>query len=470
MPNLTWSAAVEVLREHVEQLKDSWEAVEFRLLLEQGENDRTTTIGAYFEPTIEPLPGDLRIAFESPLLVQGRMSVIQFLALANSWRGGRAYRFGAYEFTPPNVSSVTWDQDIPAGNLFNRLINPLPTTDTEYRFHRLTGGSGSVDTKTRDQLSRVAGSMGTSPYHLLEQYMGMSWDATTNYLTAVLPIPATMLLPRADPANSKLHVCMRYRRPFQAKDFWVRVSAGIWRSSLPTVSLADEGPDIQGWYQACTPVDVSKDNAVLNVWAGRINSTQLYDWHVLHRQETPAAQEPTTRTFLAAWNRLATRRPAALLGDPAKAATGRMAANVGVAAELLVLHGLAGLGYPTFYGPSPFETSGLDIMAFDAASGTAFAISVTVTEAIGDKIGKLMLLRKELEAAVGKEWHLSLAVVTIQPRDGLVAARLKEANDDNVNVLTGEDLQPLMDESPDLRPFEQALHRRRQVYPSAPGL
>jgi hypothetical protein len=165
---------------------------------------------------------------------------------------------------------------------------------------------------------------------------------------------------------------------------------------------------------------------------------------------------------------LATRRPADLLSDPTKAATGRAAGNVGVAAELLLLHGLAALGYPTFYGPSPFETSGVDIMAFDAFTATAFAISVTVTEAIADKIGKLVLLREELQAAVGGSWRLTLVVVTIQAKAALVPARLKEASDSNVTVLTGEDLKVLMDDSPDVRPFGQALHRVVWSIPAVP--
>jgi hypothetical protein len=121
-----------------------------------------------------------------------------------------------------------------------------------------------------------------------------------------------------------------------------------------------------------------------------------------------------------------------LLSDPAKAVSGRGDANVGVAAELLVLHGLAGLGYPTFYGPNPFETSGVDIMAFDSLTRTAFAISVTVTDAIGDKISKLVLLRNELQAAVGDDWRLALVVATIQPEAGLITSRLKEAADADV--------------------------------------
>jgi hypothetical protein len=109
-------------------------------------------------------------------------------------------------------------------------------------------------------------------------------------------------------------------------------------------------------------------------------------------------------------------------------------------------------------------------MAFDLSTETAFAISVTVTEAIADKIGKLVLLREELEFAVGAGWRLTQVVVTIQARAALVPARLKEASDANVTVLTGEDLKVLMDESPDLRPFEQALHRGREVYPTGPSV
>jgi len=468
MANLPWAEALEALESEVGRLRDAWEAVEFRLLM--GSTNPPVTEGAYFEPTVEPLPGDLRVAFDIPLLLQGRMTAIQFLALLQKWTGGQAFSFGGYDFVAPEITgTLSWDKDVPSTHLFNRPLNPLPPTDTEYRFHRLTGGGGTPNTTVRDQINTIAYSMGTTPYSLLEKYMGMGWDGSIKNFSAVVPIPATMLQPLRQ-ADSQVQVCMRYRRPFQTTDFWVRASPEVWRSSLPKVSVLDESPDGAGWYRACATVDVPTDKSDLNVWAGRADSIQLYDWHVLSRIETPATTEATTRTFLASWNRLATRRPSALLSDPTKAATGRGPANVAAAAELLLLNGLAALGYPTFYGPSPFETSGVDIMAFDATTKTAFAISVTVTEAIADKIGKLVMLRKELDVEVGEDWHLSLVVVTIQPRGALVAARLKEANDDNVNVLTGEDLQPLMDESPDLRPFEQALHRHRQFYPSAPSL
>jgi hypothetical protein len=469
MANLPWAEALGALESEVQRLRDAWEAVEFRLLM--GSTNPPVTEGVYFEPTIEPLPGDLRVAFDIPLLLQGRMSVIQFLALLQSWTGGQAFSFGGYDFVAPEITgTLSWDKDVPSTHLFNRPLNPLPPTDTEYRFHRLTGGGGTPNTTVRDQINTIAYAMGTTPYSLLEKYMGMGWDGSIKNFSAVVPLPATMLQPSRQSEES-LRVCMRYRRPLLMPDFWVRASADVWRSSLPKINLADEQPDGYGWYRGCADVDEPSGEAALNVWAGREGSSQLYDWHVIERAETAASPQPelTTRAFLTAWNRLATRRPASLLGDPAKAATGRGGANVGAAAELLVLNGLAALGYPTFYGPSPFETSGVDIMTFDVTTKTAFAISVTVTEAIADKIGKLVLLREELDAAVGDDWHLSLVVVTIQPRGALVAARLKEANDDDVNVLTGEDLQPLMDESPDLRPFEQALHRRRQVYPPAPS-
>jgi hypothetical protein len=471
MANLPWADSMLALHRQIEQLAGAYEAIEFRLLLGSSESGRRTTEGAYFEPTVESLPRDLRVAFEVPLLIQGRMTVVQFLALLQNWRDGQPFKFDTYEFAAPEITStLSWDQDIPAGHLFNRLINPLPPTDTEYRFHRLTGGSGA-NTLIRDQLNSVATSMGTTPYNLIERYMGMSWDGSTRYLTAVVPIPATMLEPQRQ-ADGGVQVCMRYRRPFQTEDFWVRVSPEVWRSSLPKVSISGESPDSFGWYRACTRVEIPLDKPDVNVWAGRVDSTQLYDWHVLNRVETPAPPEATTRTFLTSWNRLATRRPAALLSDPTKAATGRGAANVDVAAELLLLHGLAALGYPTFYGPSPFETSGVDIMAFDVSTKTALAVSVTVTEAIADKIGKLVLLKGELSAAIGSSWRLTLVVVTIQARDSLVPARLQEASDANVIVLTGEDLKSLMDESPDLRPFEQALHRAAGIHPaasSAPG-
>jgi hypothetical protein len=467
MANLKWPDSIDALHDQVERFRDAWGAVEFRLLLGPGQSDRPTE-GAYFEPTIEPLPGNVRVAFDLPLLIQGRMTAIQFLALLKNWRDGQSFRFGEYEFAAPEITgTLSWDQDIPAGQLFNRLINPLPPTNTEYRFHRLTGGGGSSNTGIRDQLNSVAQAMGTTPYNLLERYMAMGWDGAMKYLTAVMPIPATMVMPQRLP-DAAVQVCLRYRRPFQSEDFWVRVSPEVWRFDLPKALLTGETPDGAEWFRSCAIVDMEVDQPTINIWAGRADSTRLYDWHVLNRVETPAAPEAATRAFLASWNRLATRRPAAVLSNPAKAATGRGAGNVDVAAELIVLHGLAALGYATFYGPTPFETPGVDIIAFDVSTNTAFAISVTVGEAIGDKVGKLRLLRDELAAAIGPGWQLAMVLVTIQPRDALVAARLQEASDEDVNVLTGEDLQPLMDESPDIRPFEQALHRRRQVYPSAP--
>lgn len=304
--------------------------------------------------------------------------------------------------------------------------------------------------------------------------MGMGWDGSIGNLSAVVPLPATMLQPSRQP-EERLRVCVRYRRPFLVPDFWVRASADVWRTSLPKINLTDEQPDGHGWYRGCALVDAPSDEAALNVWAGRQGSSQLYDWHVVERVETVAAAphqpESTTRAFLSAWNRLATRRPASLLGDAAKAATGRGGANVDVAAELLVLNGLAALGYPTFYGPSPFETPGVDIMTFDFSTQSAFAISVTITEAITDKIGKLRLVEPEVAAAIGDTWRLNLIVITIQPKGVLLPSRLQEASEAGVTVLTGEDIRSLMDEEPDLRRFEQALHRGQppRSNPSSPG-
>jgi hypothetical protein len=463
MANLPWADALEALESEFKRIGDGWEAVEFRLLM--GSTNPSVTEGVYIEPTIEPLPGDLRVAFDSPLLLQGRMSVIQFLALLETWTEGRAFSFGGYDFVAPEITgTLSWDKDVPSTHLFNRLLNPLPPTDTEYRFHRLMGGGGTPNTTVRDQINTIAYAMGTTPYNLLEKYMGMGWDGSIMNFSAVLPLPATMLKP-SRLAEDRLRVCVRYRRPFLIQDFWVRASTDVWRSSLPKVNLTDEQPDGSGWYRGCAVVDAPSDEVALNVWAGREGSSQLYDWHVIERVEAAATPQPerTTRAFLSSWNRLATRRPASLLGDPAKAATGRSGANVDVAAELLVLNGLAALGYPTFYGPSPFETSGIDIMTFDVSTQTAFAISVTVTEAITDKIGKLRLVKPEVAAAIGEAWRLELIVITIQPKEILLPSRLQEASEAGVSILTGEDLRSLMDEEPDLRPFEQALRRGPEV-------
>src|SRR5712691_6723626 len=162
------------------------------------DSEPSSTEGAYFEPTIEALAGDLRVAFDTPLLLQGRMSSIQFLALLQEWIAGQAFSFGGYEFAPPEISgSLSWDQDIPRGNLFTPPLNPLPPTDTEYRFHRLSGGGGggAPNTAIREQVNAIAYGMGTTPYQLLERYMGMGWDGSIKNLTVVVPVPATMLQP-----------------------------------------------------------------------------------------------------------------------------------------------------------------------------------------------------------------------------------------------------------------------------------
>ena len=79
MTNLDWPSAMDALLRSTSDLGDAWEAVEFRFLLGPAHSGFVVPEGAYFEPTIEPLPGDLRVAFETPLLLQGRMSVMQFV-------------------------------------------------------------------------------------------------------------------------------------------------------------------------------------------------------------------------------------------------------------------------------------------------------------------------------------------------------------------------------------------------------
>ena len=79
MTNLDWPSAMDALLRSTSDLGDAWEAVEFRFLLGPAHSGFVVPEGAYFEPTIEPLPGDLRVAFETPLLLQGRMSVKQFV-------------------------------------------------------------------------------------------------------------------------------------------------------------------------------------------------------------------------------------------------------------------------------------------------------------------------------------------------------------------------------------------------------
>src|SRR5258708_4971004 len=140
MSNLAWAPAMQVLQKQTEQLSETWEAVEFRFLLGESDGDSSRVEGAYFELTFEPLPGELRVALDAPLLLQGRMSVVQFVSLLKRWFDGQHFAFGGYKLTPPEIASLSWDQDIPAAHLFDRPINPLPPTDTEYRFHRLTGG------------------------------------------------------------------------------------------------------------------------------------------------------------------------------------------------------------------------------------------------------------------------------------------------------------------------------------------
>jgi hypothetical protein len=460
--NLSWSDGIECLRSQVVILGDAWPAVAFRLTGPLKGPNSLNTMGVHLEGTFENRTGELTEAFDPPVVLEGFMTAIQVTNLLAHWREGQDFRFGDWTLSAPSVVNTEWTPDMPTSWLWNPLLYPSAGTG-QFRVHRLSG-SGPMDQAWREQVAAAAASVGMTPQTWSQAYLGLTWDGSASHFMAIFPIPATMSA-RYELTSQSLLTEVRFRRPLQVQEFWIRMSPGQWRVSLERLPLQHETSDQDGWAIASRVDAMPPDHEEMNLWGGRDRSTLPFDWNLTLGLSERATVEGSLRAFLSTWYELSGKTPGALVGSAVSGATGRgQHQMVESAVELLVVNSLAALGCSVFFGAKPLDTRGLDCMAFDRANLNAFPISVTIGNDIGEKIRKWLEVRSEIASGIGDHWTLHPVVITAQPMSNVMPADIRSATEAGVLVLTAESLACLTNEPPDVRSFWESINRSAAAY------
>jgi hypothetical protein len=127
--------------------------------------------------------------------------------------------------------------------------------------------------------------------------------------------------------------------------------------------------------------------------------------------------------------------------------------------EVAVANACGGLGYAVLFGGTVLGTQGVDLVAFDQRRGTAYAISVTVSNDIADKLRELKLVRGQLDVGLSASWKVKPVIITGQPAARLLQGDRQSADQERTLLLTLEDLQGLIEEPVDLDALDAALQR-----------
>lgn len=462
--SLPWAEALARLASEGGRLRESWPIVAFRIVGAVN-GSAMQPWAAYFEAQLSEGHGDIEEVFENPRVLQGSMTGIQFFRLVDAWRTREAYNFGKWEFQPPNIEWLQWEPDILVANLWGPLVQEPPPHDGGYRLHRLMGTGAQLEETARVQIQQAAAAFQMAPYQWSQSYLGLTWDSSNLYCLMVFPIAASIEA-ALDRDRGVVQVSFYFRAPFEPQDFWCQVAQGKWQATVAKRSPVLKQPSSpDGWFSSSVELDYPREAEEINVWAGRQNSTTVFDWHLRLRVSPTVTAESSLMNFLPAWYRLAGKPMGGPLDSVARAATGRTDGHkVESLLEVAIVNACASLGYAVFYAGTALQTTGVDCMAFDLSERSAFALSITIGNDVADKATKWLLVHLEVAGAIGSQWKLRPVVITALRYQSLLQAELSSASEAGVLVLTAEDLTFLSDQTPDVTSFAEALRRDPRLY------
>ncbi len=459
---LPWMEGIDRVIGRLSQLAGMWQSVRIRILAlpDQEGSGSWRLHGAHFQlsPTSDHARLKARIA--DPLLLEGSLSIDQFIECVFDWSRGNASRVGDYSLLPPaDISGTEWQTLAPEDPNSYPFLEALPEHQAGYRVDRLTAWSAPISGEVFNRLLQVITQ--THPEENWTSwalaFMGMNWRLDAPYLLIQLPL-CVGVDGRFDEAAGRPEVLITYRRPLRVGDFEVRIGAGPWDGSQEPIRPNTETSLDNGWILTT----VGETEASASRWTGWVTlrgSRDPFQWAVQIWATEPETADRQRAAFLGAWYALANRRFSSDLAQlPSVPRGGQRTPD---ALEMALANACTSAGLQVLFGGSTLSTPGVDFVAFDELPATAYAVSVTSWNNVGKKLEEVLRVRQQIADALAPSWALVLVIASSDSRTQLRASAVADSAASGVTLLTAEDLTPLTTEPPDVEAWLQVLRSSR---------
>jgi hypothetical protein len=443
-----WSAAHEGM----------WPAVAFRILADQDVGNpfsgHVQALAAHFQATPTPQAPNVELRLQSPLVLAGALSIHDFRALVESWSQGKPGAVLQWLVAPPQeISHLQWQQDVQVAPDYFPFIDPLPKFPTVYREARLSGGGPSFDQRLRDRLQHLRAQIAPYRSHALTfalDYMDTPWGMDSPFLLIHLPIALAMGA-EYHVDDQRLVVELHFRPPLKPADLEVRIGAGVFNASLPRLLPKGARRDSNGWDLATIECDAAPGGS-RKVWLTRIGMGIDFGWELTIDLGRPISRALVRERFLPRWYAYGFQ---SLSAEVDVRAAGDRVSRPSDALELALANVCGALGYGVFFAGHMLKSQGVDLIAFDDASGRAYVISATIGNAIGDKLRTLMNVLTDIRKELNPVWEVRPVIITTQP--ALLPEDLTACYRQVTLVLWDQHLAPLKESPPDLETFAAFL-------------
>ncbi len=454
---MNWDEALQRASEAVNEYDGAiWPSFAFRVLVDDAK-PRLRLIAANIQGVFDERLPEVKTVIVQPTVLHGVLTRDELLSLLQAWTNSRPFTLGPVEFDPPNMLSAYWTP-----NAIDRevqpFLEPLPARGSAYRVRRLHG-YGAEDHDVASAIYQAANA--SSPYidTWVREYLGFaSYQPGMVLVSLQLPMPVA-LNATYDRTTRNVTVTIFYHRPYTVADFWVRVGPR-WTIAESRAHFQKEVALGDGWWQASFARTLQADEGPVRVWAGWEHEPNQFQWQnavALGGAVTPESQR---RDFLTLFYGLSKRALADHIGTAAAPPQGGKSQSVNAPAlELAIANACTALGYATMFGGTVLQTPGIDLIAFDAEGKVAYAVSVTVSNDIPQKIRTLRLVLPDLEQALAPSWLVKPVVLTSLPSEKVNKADVQLAIDEQMLLLTLDDLGGLLEAPPNLDDLDGGLRR-----------
>lgn len=459
MAHVKWSEGIQSLLETCSQYSGMWPTVSFRILGQPlDEPNKLLAAVVHFQAITDALHESVRITMSDPCVIEGTVSIVNYVALLESWRQGSSGDLVGWTVEPPQIQNVDWEPNIPSSWLWNSALEDVTGIDGPYICCRLSG-------RGRDSLHDVDSAVVDSARALqisrdewMEEYVGITISPVVEpFLYVLLPI-AVGLQGQYDPIEDRCSATLTYRSPYQIGDFWIRLGTGRWESGLPEHHFQKEEDKEHEWKQARFTYDathLATGADTLNIWVGAGDDNSRFMWSTRVSLKSTQSADDIRRRFLARWYGLVNQSIATHI-LPGREGRKNRSDRTQDRFEVALSNVCGALGYAVLFGGRALSTSGADFVAFDATRSRAYVFSVTLSNNVNEKLRTLKLFLHDIgDASTG--YMLCPIVVCQVARECFLPEDLRNAQECSISVLGQEDLEPLTVEPVDLERFEEKL-------------
>ncbi|QRF22839.1 hypothetical protein FY534_03455 [Alicyclobacillus sp. TC] len=459
MPYLKLHEGFNQLLHICREFHDMWPSVTFRILGRQvPDSDHVKTVICNFQATPNKGREYSQTSITAPLVMEGTVGFQEFLSLISAWSNGESGTLGDVVLECPDIHQVDFDQSVLEDGLYNPLLTDLPTFQSKYRFHRISGGGNDQDSDVETQVYELCRDLEQLPDEWMMEYLGVRvTPGVRPYLHMIFPI-CVGINTSYDKELRQCQVKLAYRRPMSKNDFWVRMSSGRWQASLPSYSFQDE-QQADGWHCSSFeyPLPSDDDPDRVNVWVGRLPQSRSFEWSTTIAMEKPRTPVQVRQDFLRVWYDYAGQQIAKHAQRQEPGTRGK-SGNVSEQLEILVSNVFSAMGFSVFFGGTILKTPGIDLVAFDSAESNVYVISVTVSNDLDKKLRTFLPALHDLETAL-HGWLIRPVMVSLESTKAFLHNDFVNAQQAGVVLLSEEDLEPLSLEYPDLDAFRKHLVR-----------